>query len=364
MNQVSTVGSGCSVGIVIPTYNRDDLLETCLEHVSRQTLRPSRVVIIDNGARSIMPEFLERFDNSEWVPLLGNRGTAVAFNHGIAATKSCDYIFLLNNDAEMEPECLWHLVQALENDDRYSAAVPKLLQWSDRRYLDGVGDEILRGGGAYRVGHGELDAGQYELCQAVFSACAAAALYRTSLFKDIGDFDEDFFAYREDVDLGLRAQLKGHGCVYVPAARVYHHGSATMGRPAHSWIVRLSTRNQILAILKTYPASALFRSLPQLVLFQILWYVFAVYRRAGWAYCLGVTEALRALPRTLAKRAAIQSGRRLNADSFLKLLDDSERRIWQSQTSGYNPQPSRLLGIYFRFFKPLGRAAAAYKEAQ
>jgi GT2 family glycosyltransferase len=354
----------CSVGVVIPTYNRDDLLKDCLECLKRQTLPPSRIIITDNGSRNKMPEFLRRFKNLEWIPLLSNQGTAVAFNRGIAATNGCDYIFLLNNDAEMEPECLSHLVQALESDNRYSAAVPKLLRWSDARYLDGVGDEILRGGGAYRVGHGELDAGQYEMCQPVFSACAAAALYRTTLFKDIGGFDEDFFAYREDVDLGLRAQLRGHRCLYVPTARVRHHGSATMGRPAHSWIVRLSTRNQILAILKSYPASTLFRSMPQLVFFQILWCVFAFYRNAGWAYCLGVAEALRALPRTLAKRMTIQSGKRLNGHSFLKLLEDSERRIWQSQTNGYNPQSSRLLGIYFWLFRPHARAAATCKNGE
>jgi len=228
MNQASTAGSP-TVGVAIPTYNRDDLLETCLEHVAYQTLRPARIIIIDNGTRNIMPEFLRKFEPLEWIPLHSNRGTSVAFNLGIGAAKRCEYVFLLNNDVDMEPECLSRLVQALEQDSSYSAAVPKLLRWSDPRYLDGVGDEILLGGGAYRVGNGELDAGQYDQSGPVFSACAAAALYRTSLFEDIGGFDEEFFAYREDVDLGLRAQLRGHRCLYVPAARAHHRGGATMG---------------------------------------------------------------------------------------------------------------------------------------
>jgi hypothetical protein len=309
-----------------------------------------------------MPEFLRSFENLEWIPMSSNRGTAVAFNRGIAAAVGCNYVFLLNNDTELEPQCLFHLVQALETKEDYSVAVPKLLRWSDSRYLDGVGDEILLGGGAYRLGNGELDAGQYDLQQPVFSACAAAALYRMSLFEDIGNFDEDFFAYREDVDLCLRAQLHGHRCIYVPMARVRHHGSATMRTPAHSWIIRLSTRNQGLAVLKTYPASTLLRLLPQLVLFQILWLAFAAHRKALLGYCLGVIDALRALPRTLIKRANIQSRRRLNGQAFLRLLENSEGQIWRAQTSPQNLQPSRLLGIYFRFFKPSKRVRAIYSE--
>jgi GT2 family glycosyltransferase len=341
-----------SIGVVIPTYDRDDLLERCLEHLAFQTFRSFRPIIVDNGTRNSIPSFLGRFDNLEWIPMLSNRGTAVAFNRGIAAAEGCEYVFLLNNDVELEPECLSHLIQALENDHTYSIAVPKLLRWSDPRYLDGVGDEILLGGGAYRIGNGELDVGQYDVPQRVFSACAAAALYRVSLFNDIGGFDEDFFAYREDVDLCLRAQLRRHHCIYVPSARARHHGSATMGKPAHSWIIRMSTRNQILAIVKTYPSSTLLRLLPQLLLFQVLWLGFAAHRDALWGYCLGVADALRALPVTLVKRAAIQSKNLLNGRSFLGLLQESEGHIWRAQKSAHNPQPSRLLGTYFRFAKP------------
>jgi len=299
-----------------------------------------------------MPAFLCKYENSEWIPLLSNRGTAVAFNRGIAVAEGCNFIFLLNNDAEMEPECLSHLVQALDNNPSYSVAVPKLLRWSDPRYLDGVGDEILLGGGAYRVGHGELDAGQYDLSESVFGACAAAALYRASLFQDIGGFDEDFFAYREDVDLGLRAQLRGHRCIYVPAARVHHHGSATMGKPAHSWIVRLSTRNQIVAILKSYPGAALVRCLPQLLFFQILWLGFAIRRHTFFAACAGLLDTVGFLPKTFTKRKQIQSNRLVSSRCFLALLVQSEMRIRRWYGSIHTSQPSRLLALYFRIFDP------------
>src|SRR4051812_40971938 len=140
-----------SVTVVIPTYNRDDLLEKCLEFLTEQTFRSFRVVIVDNGSRKSAPQSLARFENVEWLPMFENRGTAVAFNRGIDASAGSDYMFLLNNDTELESDCLKQLVAALESDHTYSMAVPKLLLWSDPRLLDGVGDEILLGGGAYRV---------------------------------------------------------------------------------------------------------------------------------------------------------------------------------------------------------------------
>ena len=353
MSQASAVVSARSVGVVIPTYDRDDLLESCLEHVARQTLPPARIIIIDNGTRNIMPEFLRKFEPLDWIPLSGNRGTAIAFNLGIGAAKQCEYVFLLNNDVEMEAECLSHLVQALEQDRTYSAAVPKLLRWSDPRYLDGVGDEILLGGGAYRVGNGELDAGQYDESGPVFSACAAAALYRTSLFEDIGCFDEDFFAYREDVDLGLRAQLRGHRCLYVPAARAHHRGGATLGSPFHSETIRLSTRNQILAIIKNYPSSMIWRLAPRLVAFQFFWLGLAIQKRAFVGYCRGVLNAIPLVPSALRKRREIQSKRLVASESVLSIMKASEERIRRWYASPYMVRRPQLLRFYFGIFKAL-----------
>jgi GT2 family glycosyltransferase len=352
MSQASAVVSR-SIGVVIPTYDRDDLLETCLEHVARQTVRPARIIIIDNGTRNIMPEFLRKFELLDWIPLCGNRGTAVAFNLGIGAAKDCDYVFLLNNDVEMEPECLSHLVQELEQDRSYSAAVPKLLRWSDPRYLDGVGDEILLGGGAYRVGNGELDAGQYDEPGPVFSACAAAALYRTSLFEDIGCFDEDFFAYREDVDLGLRAQLRGHRCLYVPTARAHHRGGATLGSPFHSETIRLSTRNQILAIIKNYPSSTIWRLAPRLVAFQFFWLGLAIRKRAFVGYCRGALNAISLVPSALKKRSEIQSKRLVASESVLSIMKASEERIRRWYDSPHTIRSPQLLRFYFGIFRAL-----------
>jgi hypothetical protein len=132
--------------------------------------------------------------------------------------------------------------------------------------------------------------------------------------------------------------------------------------PAHSWVIRLSTRNQIVAIVKSYPSPALLRLFPHLLLFQILWAAFAIHEGALSAYGLGLIDVLKTLPGTLAKRRDIQSKRLLNSRSFLLLLGESEWRIWMSHNGPYNPHPSRLLGAYFRFVGPRLRAGAAARD--
>jgi GT2 family glycosyltransferase len=339
-----------TVCVIIPTYNRDDLLVSCLDHLKKQSFQSIEIVVVDNSPRDSIPAFLKEFDNLKWIPLFRNQGTAGAFNRGLAECKASPYVMLLNNDVELEIDCLAHLVETLDSDPNYSIAVPKLLLWSDSRFLDGVGDDLLLSAGAYRVGRGQLDFGQYETPEPVFSACATATLYRRSLFDDVGGFDEDFFAYHEDVDLCVRAQLRGHRCIFVPKARGKHRGSATLGTTFHPWIIRLCTRNHVLMILKNYPLFLLFRLAPRLLVFQILWLGLTIRKHVFHAWCKGFIESLFLLPKALAKRRDIQSKRLLSDANLLAKLQESEARIWRWHSSAHNPRPSKMLTLYFRIF--------------
>jgi hypothetical protein len=173
------------------------------------------------------------------------------------------------------------------------------------------------------------------------------------LFEDIGRFDEDFFAYREDVDLGLRAQLRGHRCLYVPAARAHHRGGATLGSPFHSKTIRLSTRNQILAIIKNYPSSMIWRLAPRLVVFQLFWLGLAIQKRAFVGYCRGVLNAIALFPSALRKRREIQSKRLVASESVLSIMKASEERIRRWYASPYMTRSPQLLRFYFGIFKAL-----------
>lgn len=354
-SNVSSVGveKTAAVSVIIPTWDRDDLLQRCLIHLRQQTLASFKVVVVDNGKGDRSPQSFgpDGFPHFKWVPLSKNNGTALAFNRGLAEWPECKYVFLLNNDVELEPACLAHLVQALEDNPHYSVAVPKLLQWANPRLLDGAGDEIILGGGAFRVGYGELDTGQYDKAESVFSSCAAAALYRRSFLDALGGFDEDFFAYRDDVDLSLRAQLRGHRFIYVPQARARHHGSATLGSSFHPLVIELSTRNQLCLLVKNYPAPVLFRLLPRLVVFQALWAGLAAKNLRLFSWCRGVLGALRLLPRMLGKRRAVIDGRLLSNAELFARLKESEERIRRWQESPYNQRPSRLLRLYFRILR-------------
>jgi len=344
---------GCArrqVAVIIPTLDRDDLLEKCLASLAQQTLLPERILVLDNSPRSAPPAFLACFPRVEYFPLRKNSGTAGAFNRGLALCKASPYVLLLNNDAEIEPNCLAQLVDALEDDASSDIAVPRLVQAAHPELLDGVGDEMILGGGAFRVGHNERDAGQYEAREYVLSACGAAVLIRRAVLEDVGDFDEDFFAYREDVDFSLRAQWRGHSCVYVPGARGRHLGSATLGSTFHPRIMRLSSRNQICLVIKNYSWPILVRLLPRLAVFQLLWAGLAVRKGAFLSYCLGMLEALLLLPKMWARRRAILSTRRISGSEMLARMRASEARVWRWHSSPQNSRPSKLLAVYFHIF--------------
>ena len=147
------------------------------------------------------------------VALERNRGFAAAVNVGIERSDA-EYVALVNNDVELEPHWLEIVVAALDRDPGVGSVASKLLEWSRRNVLDGAGDLVGWDGYCVRRGKGERDRGQYDRSPRVLSACAAAALYRRRALDDVGPFDESFFAYIEDVDWGLRAQLAGWDCVY------------------------------------------------------------------------------------------------------------------------------------------------------
>ncbi len=147
------------------------------------------------------------------------------------------------------------------------------------------------------------------IAEAVFSPCAGAAVYRRSAFLEIGDFDEDFFAYLEDIDWGLRAQLAGYSSRYEPRAVAYHMGGATTGQ-RRRYYNTLQRRNQILIVVKDYPPDALVRHLPKVLLHQAGWIVAAARDGALREQLRSIGGALRLLPRMLRKRRAVQRLRR------------------------------------------------------
>jgi GT2 family glycosyltransferase len=197
-----------------------------------------------------------------------------------------------------------------------------MVDFDDRRVLDGAGDVLRRSGLPYRLGHGEPDRGQYDRAAFVFSACAGAALYRHSMLDDIGLFDEDFFANCEDGDLGFRAQLAGYRCLFVPESVVYHMGSATFGKRSPT-ATRLGTQNSLCMLVKNLPAPLVPAFIPFFVAGQFSRLVVTASTHTLRAHLEGLAGALRLLPLMLEKRREIQKNRRVPVEYVRRLLRES-----------------------------------------
>ena len=265
-------------------------------------------LVVDNGSTDGTVAYLER----EWpgvdvLALPHNVGFAAAVNRGIAATTG-EYVALLNNDIELDPDWLGELVATLDSHAGAGSATPKLIVYHDRSLLDGAGDELSWSGVCTRRGYRRPDTGQYDVPGDVFSACGGAALYRRSVLERIGPLDEDFFAYLEDTDWGFRARLEGYGCRYVPSSRAYHMGGATTDRVSDLGTY-LRRRNMIALVLKNYPARSLLRHSPALALEQLLGLALSVVQGTLRAQLRAWRDALRQLPATLRKRRAVQRRR-------------------------------------------------------
>ncbi|HEY5198079.1 MAG TPA: glycosyltransferase family 2 protein [Solirubrobacteraceae bacterium] len=297
------------VTAVVLTYDGRDLLDILIPSLRAQRYSDMSIVIVDNGSSDGTAGHVnERWPDARLIEIPVNIGVAAALNRGVRAADG-EYVALLNNDLELEPDWLGALVGVLDRHPEAASATGKLLNFHRRRELDAAGDLMRWSGAPDQRGHGEPDRGQYDDAVAVFSPCAGAALYRRSSFDAVGLFDEDFFAYMEDIDWGFRAQLAGFASRYEPAAVAYHVGGATTAREPGRYVA-LQRRNQILLVLKNYPLAALVRHAPAILLHQAGWV--ASSRRDGVLreHVAALRSAARAVPGTVRKRRPIQRGRR------------------------------------------------------
>jgi len=240
------------IEVIVPNWNGMRVLPGCLTSLARQTLSGFRITVVDNGSQDGSVEYIrEEWPGVRIVALPKNFGFCRAVNEGILRS-SADLIALLNNDAEADPAWLEALDKAAQKHPQAGSFASKVLMAEDRRQIESAGDFIKPDACGANRGRGEEDSGQYDHEEEVFSASAAAALYRHRLFEKIGLFDEDFFAYFEDVDLGFRAQRFGCACVFVPQAMVFHLGKAS--RPEdRNWHLKQEFVNSTLCQIKNLP---------------------------------------------------------------------------------------------------------------
>ncbi len=326
------------ISVVVVNWNRRQLLKSCLESLRGQSGVEFEVIVVDNGSIDGSAEMVY----SEWtgsrefhVRLIRNRrnrGFCAATNQGIAASRG-EYVALLNNDAEAGPGWLRALQGAVAERPDVGMAASKILVYEDPRRIDKAGHLIFPDGQNRGRGSGEIDTGQYDHMEETLWPDGCAALYRKSMLEQIGGFDEDFFAYADDAELGLRARIAGWNCRFVPAAVVRHHRASTLGLQSVRRL-KLIERNRVLLAAKLFPWSLLWLN-GAYYLARLAAGVVAAARGKGetaqfpglrgklklaGALLWGDLEALLLLPRMLRKRSQIRQFRKLSSRQVRQLL--------------------------------------------
>jgi GT2 family glycosyltransferase len=323
------------ISAVIPTHDGRELLDIVLGSLAAQSRLPEEIVVVDDASSDNTAAHLkERWPQVRVVALERNVGVTAALNRCMAEARG-ELVLLLNNDVELDPDCVAELEAALAAAPGAAVAAAKLRDYTHRELLDGAGDGYTWAGLPFRRGQGEVDRGQYDTDTDVFGACAAAALYRASALAAVGPFDEQFFAYNEDADWCLRAQLAGYSCRFVPTAIAYHVGSASLGPRISEFSLYQNWRNQLWTVAKCYPAAALVRHAPDLVAGQLANLLVALRQRCVGAWLRAWRDALAGMPSALRKRRAIQRSRRHGRRELEPVIDSAFARArWWLRGSG------------------------------
>ena len=280
------------VTVVIPNYNGMKFLKDCLDSLSRQSYTHFETLVIDNASSDESVSFIrEHYPNVSVMVMEKNLGFSGGVNVGIRASKT-PYVILLNNDTAVDKDYVRSLVQEISHSKDIFSVSSKMVQFHNRAKLDDAGDMYNILGCAFQRGVDHPES-SYQRSTEVFSACAGAAIYRRSVFKKIGYFDEMHFAYLEDVDVGYRAQIYGYRNIYCPKAIVYHVGSGTSGSKYNSFKVKLAARNNIYLNYKNMPlVQRIINFIPISVGCLIKWRFF---KKIGFEndYIEGIKEGLR-----------------------------------------------------------------------
>jgi GT2 family glycosyltransferase len=307
-----------SVSIIIVNHNRKHLLKTCLESVLGQTYKNIEVILVDNGSQDGSVDFVEDYYPSvRLIKNNGNQGYAMGNNLGIEHSRG-KYIATLNNDTKVESDWLENLVAVAERDGQIGICASKQLNFSRPHIIDSAGIGLRRWAYPFDRGRNEKDTGQYEEEVEVFGAPGASALYRKEMLNEIGLFDEDFFAFQEELDLAWRARLSAWKCVYVPKAVVYHIGGATAGRGSRFLKYHME-RNRLLTIMKNFPSVPLLIYAPYILKYELDIFL-RIITSFEYELITARLSAVRLLFRMLKKRRVIQKHREITNKEFTKWI--------------------------------------------
>lgn len=277
--------------VVIPNYKGINYIDNCLTSIYKGTVIPKIIMVDNHSEDGSLALVKEKYPEVRIIEFAENQGFCKAVNTGIKAADT-RYVLLLNNDTEVDAQMVSALEKALDEDPDAFSAAAKMIDLHNPKRLDGAGDFYCALGWAFARGKDKPQEA-YDKPGRIFSACAGAALYRRETFDNIGYFDENHFAYLEDMDIGYRANIYGYHNIYIPAAKVYHAGSAASGSRHNNFKVTLSARNSVYLIYKNMPALQFVLNLPFLIIGYGIKCAFFTLKGMGGAYFSGFLQGIR-----------------------------------------------------------------------
>ena len=280
------------VSVVTPNYNGVKFLKNYFNSLNQDSECIGEVIIIDNGSDDSSLEYIQKNNFNFPVVVIKNDenlGFAPAVNQGISKAKY-DYIFSLNNDTEVEIGSINAMLDLIQEEDIFSVQA-KMIQSDNKQLIDDAGDEYNLLAWTKKVGENQ-NSENYSQVLEIFSSCAGAALYKKSVLEEIGSFDDNFFAYMEDVDLAIRSQIYGYRNLLCPDAVVYHVGSATSGSRYNDFKVRIAARNNVWTVYKNLPIPLKIINFIFLFFGFLIKYIFFLKKGFGPIYLSGLKEGL------------------------------------------------------------------------
>lgn len=310
------------VSVIVVNWNGERFIKQCLVALMNQTLKPHEIILVDNASSDGSVGIVRRFPSVRLIELDQNTGFARGNNLAIeAASKESEWIALINPDAFAEPHWVEALLMAADSNPEFDVFGSKLINAGDTKLLDGAGDAYHMSGLVWRMGHGSTVPTSAENEREVFSPCAAAALYRRSALRKLGGFDEDYFCYVEDVDLGFRLRLAGYRCLYVPQSVAHHVGSGTTGGQHSDFAMYYGHRNLVWTFVKDMPGILFWLLLPLHVLLNLVSIIWFALRGQGDVIWQAKRDALLGLPKMWRKRQHIQKTRVASIGEVWQQLD-------------------------------------------
>ncbi|MFA5188529.1 MAG: glycosyltransferase family 2 protein [Patescibacteria group bacterium] len=337
------------VSIHLITWNGEKYIEECLNSILAQSFTDYMLIIIDNGSvdqtvKIVEEQFLPLFgEKLRWVKNKENLGFSRAHNQALLWTDS-DYVLTLNQDVILEPEFISQAVEFLDKQPQVGSATGKILRWQFENdgtlkkseksdIIDTLGLKIFKSQRVIDIGAGEKDQGQYDQPVEIFGVSAPCAIYRRKALADVRYkdefFDNDFFSYKEDVDLAYRLRWRGWLSFYLPQAVAYHKRSAksenkenllnkvNLRKNKNQFINYHSYKNHLFVLVKNMSLKNYFRYIFKIKFYEFKKFLYILFFE--WSTLASLKEFFARLKNIRAKRKFIMSGR---------LVKDEEIRKW------------------------------------